>query len=125
MKDRESIIRNYVEGYNQFDMAKMIMDFDEDVIFTNVSGGQVNLSIKGSKAFREQAEEAATCFSKRNQTITSIKNNNDESEVDIEYFAVLAKDLPNGLKKGQELNLTGRSIFKFSGNKITSLTDLS
>jgi hypothetical protein len=38
---------------------------------------------------------------------------------------VLAKDLPNGLKKGQELNLSGKSIFKFSGNKITSLTDLS
>jgi hypothetical protein len=103
----------------------MIMDFDEDIVFTNVSKGKVNLSIKGSKAFREQAEEAATYFSERNQTITSIRNNSDETEVEIEYYAVLAKDLPNGLKKGQELNLSGKSIFRFSGNKITSLTDLS
>jgi hypothetical protein len=125
MKDRESIIRNYVEGYNQYDVAKMIMDCDEDIVFTNVSKGEVNLSIKGCKAFREQAEEAATYFSERNQTITSIRNNSDETEVEIEYYAVLAKDLPNGLKKGQELNLSGKSIFKFSGNKITSLTDLS
>ena len=34
-------------------------------------------------------------------------------------------DFPNGLKKGQELNLIGKSIFEFDGDKIIKLTDVS
>jgi hypothetical protein len=34
-------------------------------------------------------------------------------------------DFPNGLQKGQELDLTGKSIFKFSGDTIIKLTDIS
>jgi hypothetical protein len=40
-------------------------------------------------------------------------------------YAVLAVDLANGLRKGDELNLQGRSIFKFSGDKIVAISDIS
>jgi hypothetical protein len=37
----------------------------------------------------------------------------------------LNMDFPNGLKKGNELILKGKSVFKFLDNKIIKLTDIS
>lgn len=125
MKKRESMINNYIEGYNQFDVAKMVTDFDETIVFQNISNGEINLSLTGIQAFREQAENAKQYFSARAQTIKSFVHNSDETEIEVAYKAILAMDFPNGLKKGDELNLTGKSIFKFRGEKIIQLTDIS
>jgi hypothetical protein len=38
---------------------------------------------------------------------------------------VVARDLPNGLKKGEVLNLSGRSEFEFKDGAIFKLTDIS
>jgi hypothetical protein len=125
MTDREKMIENYIEGYNQFDVNKMVADFDYNIIFKNIQNGVTNISLIGLSEFKEQAEQAKTYFSIRKQTIKSFKHINNETEIDINYFAILGIDLPNGLKKGQELNLEGKSVFKFSGNKITELKDIS
>ena len=125
MNTRERIIQNYIDGYNQFDTDKMVADFDDDVIFENIQNGDVNLSLAGLQAFWEQAEQAKTYFTKRKQTILSIKHSGDSSEIEIDYHAVLGMDFPNGLKKGQELKLKGKSVFEFQGDKIIKLTDLS
>src|SRR5687768_532258 len=115
MKNRETIITNYIEGYNQFDVDQMVTDFDEDILFQNISNGEKNLSLRGLKEFRKQAESAKKYFSARMQTIKSFVHRNDETEIEVAYNAILAMDFPNGLKKGDELNLSGRSIFKFQG----------
>ena len=125
MKEREALIKNYIDGYNQFDINKMVSDLDEDIVFENVTNGEMNMSFTGLKAFREQAEQAKYIFSERTQTIKSFVHQNDETEIIIEYRAILAMDLPNGLRKGDELNLRGKSIFKFLGEKIIRLTDIS
>jgi hypothetical protein len=125
MTNRERIIQKYVEGYNQFDIKKMVADFTDNIIFENVKDGQINLSIKGLQAFRQQAEIAKSYFSIRQQKIKSFKHLDDKTEIEIDYNAVLAMDFPNGLKSGQELNLTGKSLFEFADNKITKLTDIS
>ena len=54
-----------------------------------------------------------------------LEHSTDHTEVNIAYHAVLAIDLPNGMNAGDELNLTGKSIFKFDGDKIISITDIS
>ncbi len=125
MEDREKIIQNYLDGYNEFDINKMVEDLDESIVFENVSNGETNMSISGLKAFKEQVEQAKNYFSARRQTIKSFTHKKDETEVEIEYKAILAMDLANGLKKGDTLKLQGKSIFKFSGNKIIKLTDIS
>lgn len=125
MIDREKMIENYIEGYNQFDVNKMVADFDYNIIFKNIQNGDTNISLIGLSEFKEQAQQAKTYFSIRKQTIKSFKHINNETEIDINYFAILGIDLPNGLKKGQELNLEGKSIFKFSSNKIIELIDIS
>ncbi|RYY98595.1 MAG: nuclear transport factor 2 family protein [Chitinophagaceae bacterium] len=122
---REELIRNYIAGYNAFDIDRMVAHFDEAVLFENCSGGVVNLSLSGLDAFREQAERAKEYFSTRTQTIRSFAHREHETEVAVDYHALLAIDLPGGPKRGEALQLQGRSIFHFSGARITRLTDIS
>lgn len=122
---REIIINHYVESYNTCHVDGMLRDMADDVHFENISDGHVNVSIKGLDAFRKQAEEAITFFSGRQQIITSMIHQEDKTEVDIEYKAMLAVDLPNGLKKGDVLQMVGKSVFTFSETQITTLTDIS
>ena len=64
-------------------------------------------------------------FPLRRETITSFKHEANETEIEIDYHAILACDLPNGLKTGDALQLQARSIFSFEGNKITAIEDIS
>lgn len=123
--NREKVVKNYIDGYNNFDIDKMFVDFDESIIFENIQNGEVNMTLSGISALKEQAEQAKSYFSNRQQTIKTFVHNDDETEIEIDYSAVLAMDFPNGLKKGEKLNLTGKSIFKFSDNKVVKLTDIS
>jgi len=125
MKEREALIDSYIEGYNHFDVDKMVSNFDENIVFKNVSNGETNMSLKGLKAFIEQAEQAKNYFSERTQTVRSFVHKNDETEIEIDYVAILAIDFPNGLKKGDELKLNGKSKFQFLEDKIIRLTDIS
>jgi hypothetical protein len=121
----ESIVKNYIEGYNNFDIDKMVMDFDEQIVFVNIENGSENLTLTGLAEFRRQAEQANAYFSERTQAIKSIIQTSNRCEIEIDYRATLAMDLPNGLKKGQELILTGKSVFEFDRDKIIRLTDIS
>lgn len=125
MEDREIIITNYVEGYNSFDVPKMIVDFSNEIIFENIQNGITSMSLKGIQEFKAQAEMAKSYFSARQQLIKSFSHEGKNTEVEIEYFGVLAVDFSEEMKKGQEIKLKGKSIFEFSKNKIIRLTDIS
>lgn len=122
---REKIISNYIEAYNQFNVSKMVRDFDDNLKFENIENGHTTLILNGLDSFREQASQAVSFFSSRIQTVKTYLHREEETEVEIGYFAVLAIDLPNGLKRGDEIKLQGKSIFKFSGNKVVELSDIS
>lgn len=125
MNEKEEIIQNYIDSYNEFNIDKMVADFDENIVFENIQNGEKNMSLSGLAEFRKQAEEAVTYFEKRTQTIRSFKHFGDTVEIEIDYNAILGIDFPNGLKKGQELNLSGKSIFVFAAARIIKLTDVS
>lgn len=124
-ENRENIIQNYIEGYNKFDVEKMLLDLDNEIIFQNIQNGEINLTLNGINEFKDQAEKSKLYFEKRQQKITSIKHTEDKTEIEIDYFAVLGIDFPNGLKKGQKLELKGKTIFTFKNNKIISISDIS
>lgn len=125
MDKLESIVKNYINAYNNFDVDSMIADMTEAVVFENVAGGEVNMVLNGIEEFRKQAVQAVELFSSRAQTIKSLTHTGNQVKVDIAYYGVLAVDLPNGMKKGDELNLKGRSTFTFAGDKIITLRDES
>lgn len=123
--DREKIINNYISAYNNFDIEKMLTDLDENIKFENISNDIINMTLTNLAAFREQAEQSKNIFTTRSQTIISWKHEANQTEIEITYNAVLAIDLPNGLKKGKVLNLSGKSIFTFLNDKIIELKDYS
>lgn len=123
--EREKIINDYINAYNNFDIEKKLTNLDEHIKFQHISNGVTNMTLTDLNSFRKQAEQAKTLFTTRKQTIKSWTHLENLTEIEIEYNAILAIDLANGLKKGDNLNLRGKSIFKFSGNKIIELTDIS
>ncbi|MCA0232076.1 MAG: nuclear transport factor 2 family protein [Bacteroidetes bacterium] len=125
MQEREQMIQAYVEAYNRFDVEGMLVHLDENIQFENISNGEVTLSLIGKEAIRQQAEQSKGYFSERCQTITSFKHENNLCEIEVDYEAVLDIDLPMGLKKGDRIQLDGRSVFQFENNKIIALTDIS
>lgn len=125
MPTREQIIREYIDAYNRFDIDGMLRDLHPDIVFENVSGGEINMVLRGVDEFRQQALQAAGLFASRQQQVVHLAENDDTVEVAIHYRGVLATDLPRGLKKGDTIELQGRSLFRFQGDQIIAITDIS
>lgn len=123
--EKQQLISDYVQAYNAKDIEAMLANLAEDIVFENQSDGEVTMRLDGLEAFRRQAEQAAGLFTEREQHILDFKHRYDQTEIGIAYRATLAMDLPNGFKKGEELQLEGRSVFTFSENKISGITDIS
>ncbi|MEO0518768.1 MAG: nuclear transport factor 2 family protein [Cyanobacteria bacterium P01_A01_bin.116] len=122
---QKALIDRYLAAYNSFDIDAMIALVHPEIVFKNVSGGEVNAEAVGTEQFRKMANQSKEMFSSRRQQANNFKSDNGLASVDIVYEAVLATDLPNGMKKGEQLQLTGRSEFTFADGKISSITDFS
>lgn len=118
-------IAAYIEAYNEFDVAGMLATLHPAIEFKNITNGEVTLATQGLEAFEVQAQQATQFFKQRQQTITSFQFDNQQAEVSIDYQAILAVDLPIGLKAGDKLVLKGKSIFRFQNNLIVSIEDIS
>lgn len=116
----------YLNAYNKMDVEKMIADFDDEIIFQNIINREKTMELRGIEEFKKQAIEALSYFSEREQSIESMTHNLSSTEITINYRAIAAVDFPNGLKKGDEINLKGKSIFEFSEDgRIIKLTDIA
>lgn len=106
-------IERYIEAYNSFDIETMISTLHPDITFQNISNGEVNTETHGIEAFRTLAEQSKGLFTSRKQTITHIETNESQTRIDVAFEAILAIDLPNGIKAGEILKLQGSSEFTF------------
>lgn len=122
---QQQYIEQYIKAYNAFDTEAMVANLHEAIEFKNISNGEVNMHTKGIEAFRQQAEQVRQFFQTREQRLTNLSFDTDTVTVEINYHAVLAMDLPNGMKKDDELKLKGKSIFRFKDHKIIAITDIS
>lgn len=125
MEAREEVIKQYIDGYNNFDTQKMTEVFSDDIVFVNIQNGRINMTLNGINEFKNQAETVKQFFLQRNQKILSFKHEGHITQIEIDYHGILAQDFPNGLKKGQEISLNGKSTFEFRDGKIIKLTDES
>jgi ketosteroid isomerase-like protein len=121
----KQLVKAYIEAYNRFDVAGMLAPLHEDVVFRNISNGEVNLTTTGKAAFRQQAEQATQYFSEREQRVTDWQVSGPRVEVAIDYSAVAAVEFPNGLKPGDALRMQGRSVFEIENGQIISIEDIS
>jgi ketosteroid isomerase-like protein len=121
----KTLIEEYLNAYNSFDVEAMMELVDPEIEFRNVSGGDVDLSAIGKDEFRELAQQSAFLFSSRKQTPTNFEVEGEVVFVDIDFTGTLATDIPDAMKAGDELRVTGRSEFVFRDEKIYRLTDYS
>jgi hypothetical protein len=119
------LVQQYVDAYNTFDIDGMAALLHEEVEFRNISDGEVEVETKGIDAFRELAEQSKDVFSKRCQTIKQFMILPNKVEIEIDYEAVLAIDLPIGLNAGEKLKLQGKSIFEIKDEKLYLIEDYS
>ena len=123
--DSKQLVTDYIKAYNRFDVAGMVANLHDEVVFRNISGGEVNLTTTGKESFRQQAEQAKQYFSQREQRVTNWKVSDNQIEVLIEYTAVAAIAFPNGLQPGDTLRMQGKSVFQIENGKIISIEDIS
>lgn len=115
----------YVIAYNSFDIEGMIALLHEEIEFRNFSNGSVDVGTKGIEEFREIAEQSKSLFSHRSQTIVGYSFEDDKLQIELDYEGILAKDLPNGIKAGEKIQMKGTSVFAFKNDKIAVIEDYS
>ncbi|WP_170415469.1 nuclear transport factor 2 family protein [Ruegeria atlantica] len=125
MKHLPGIIQNYINAYNQMDVAAMVACLSDDVTFCDVSGGEVTSETSGKQAFAELASLGVQAFASRHQKVVNVISVADITLIEVDYSAVVAVDLPNGWKAGQQLEFRGGSAFRVAGGLIFSIVDQS
>jgi ketosteroid isomerase-like protein len=116
-------IAAYIDAYNRKDVDGMLMRLADDVVFQNIAGGEVTAEAAGKQRFAELARFGAAAFETRRQTVVNAITVADLTLAEIDYSAVVAIDLPNGWKAGQQLAFSGASAFRLEGGKIVSIVD--
>lgn len=125
MANLPDVVADYIAAYNAMDVDGMLACLSETVSFRNISGNDVTAEAGDKQSFAEMARFGVTAFSERQQRVTNAITVDDTTLVEIDYSAVIAKDLPNGWEAGQSLSFSGASLFRISGGKITHIVDQS
>jgi hypothetical protein len=120
-----TLVDRYIDAYNRMNVDEMLLTVHPEVEFRNIAGGVVNASASGVAALKALAQHALALFSERHQDILTFEADRSRAVAGIAFRAVVANDLPNGLKKGHVMHLTGRSEFEFRDRTISSITDIS
>jgi thymidylate synthase ThyX len=121
----KAIIEDYIMAYNSLDIESMVKLLHKEILFRNFSNGKMNTETRGIQEFRELAEKSSKIFSSRCQTVINYSAIDHKVEVQIEYEAILAVDMPNGLKRGDKIQLKGKSVFGFNEGRISLIEDYS
>ncbi|UXY15446.1 nuclear transport factor 2 family protein [Chitiniphilus purpureus] len=119
------IVDRYIDAYNRKDIDGMLLTVHPQVEFKNISADVVNAHTQGVDELRALARQSLPLFAERNQSIRVFEVDGATATALIDFHAVVAADLPNGLKKGQVLDIPGRSEFEFQDGMIARITDIS
>jgi len=94
-ESKQEIIKKFIKAYNSLDIDSMLLLLNLEIQFKNISSGEINVQTTGKDEFEKLARQSSALFKKRDQKIITYKETDDKVNVDIEYHAILAADLPN------------------------------
>jgi hypothetical protein len=120
---KEEIIGKYIDAYNSFDIDSMLALLHTDVSFRNIANGEETEQINGKSEIEMLARQSAELFKTRSQVVRSLQIKDEKATMAIDFEAVLAQDLPNGLKAGETISFEGKSEILFKDGLIVSITD--
>lgn len=119
-----AIIQSYIDAYNRKDVAALVACVGNDVVFENVSNSGQSMKIEGRAAFAELAEQAATMFTARHQTITNAVVDGDRVAIEVDWTGTSAVDLWP-MKAGEPIAMRGASFMTIREGLLTRIVDLS
>jgi ketosteroid isomerase-like protein len=119
----ESIVEDYIRRYNLKDIDGMVALFSQDAVYESISSASAIISIQGKETLRRFASSSAEIFKVRRQTPVTRVFDGDNAAMEVKYWCVLAVDLPDGKKAGEEVEFRGASFFGIHDGLITRLTD--
>jgi ketosteroid isomerase-like protein len=122
--EKVALIQHYLDAYQAFHLDGMLDCLHEQVHFQYIANGSVQVSTEGTDAFRQLAEGSAGLFSARQQTITDLREEGDIMHADLAFRGTLAQATPDGLQAGTEIQLLGRSAFRFQDGCILSVSEI-
>ncbi len=120
-----SIVTEYVEAYNLYDLDLMLTFLDDNIQFYNIFQGILNRNTKGIDAFKEQAKLSCELFENRKQEIVGIVLKPESVVLTISFTGIAKKKLGQQLKKGDPIYVSGKSTFEFKNDKISCIEDVS
>ncbi len=125
MNEKE-IIEKYIEAYNNFDVNGMLENMCDNIIFQNISGGEINIETTSKIELITQMIKSRDIFSERTQTINSIEEEAGEYIVDIHFKGTWAVDMPPvGVSAGDISEMNCESRFLIENGQIVRLIDVS
>lgn len=125
MKRHEELINIYVNGYNNFNMKKMLSPLHSKIVFENYVKDELTMKLEGVKSFKKRAQKGFEMFSKRKQELLSIEHKEDQTIVLVNYSATLKVNVGDKMKKGQVMNVSGKNIFTFQDDRISKIEEYS
>lgn len=123
--EMRAVVERYIDAYNRMDVAGMLAQVHPEVVFRNVAAGVVDVCTQGATELEALARQSLALFSERRQDILWFQADAARAAAGIAFRAVAARDLPGGVKAGQELTLSGRTEFTFRDGLIVEITDIS
>ena len=123
--EMRALVDRYIDAYNRMDVDGMLLAVHPEVEFRNIAGGVVNASANGVAELKALAEQSVTLFSERRQEILTFEAIGTRAAAAIAFHAILAADLPGGIKQGQAIDISGRTEFEFRDAAISKITDIS
>jgi ketosteroid isomerase-like protein len=121
----QDLFLGYIRAYNTYDLTGLLGFFAEGCVFENISSGKVTVRANGKTELEALARQSAEVFAERQQKVITWTESQDRIAAEIDYHAILRKDLSPELKAGSHLELRGVSICEFRGGKIVRLSDYS
>ncbi len=119
------LIDRYIDAYNRMDVTAMLATMHREVIFENYTSGVLSVRTLGMPELEHLARSSLHLFSARRQIITSFRQDGDTATADILFDGTFGIDLPNGVRAGQQISLTGRSEFRVRDGLLIYIGDFS
>lgn len=119
----QSVVEDYIRRYNLKDVEGMMALFTEDVVFESVGSATGIITVQGKEKFGLLASKSSEIFKVRRQTPVTMVLDRTDAAIESRYWCVLAMDLPDGKKAGEEVEFRGASFFTFRDGLITRLTE--
>jgi ketosteroid isomerase-like protein len=119
----KEIIESYLRHYNRKDIESMLKLFSDDVVFESVSNTTGIIITNNKKELGTLALMSVEYFAERRQTVRQWIIEEDKIAIEIDYWCLIEKDLPNGKKAGEEMTLRGASFFTLKNGLIARLSD--